>query len=79
MTLRSDLLASDAVAVTASDTVEVGYAGLYIGTTGDVTVKGASGVAVTFTAVPAGKILPIAVCYVMATDTTASDIVGFIP
>jgi len=78
MTLRNDGLASDAVAVTPSDTSLNAFHGLYIGATGDVTVKGSSGVAVTFTAVPAGSIIPI-VCRVMATGTTATNITGFQP
>lgn len=79
MTLRNDGLASDGVAVTPSDSTEVGFHGLYIGATGAVTVKGISGVAVTFLGVPAGTILPIVVNRVMATGTTATSIVGFIP
>jgi hypothetical protein len=64
-------------AVTKSDSTETKYAGLYIGGTGDVTVKFASGdqTAVTFSAVPAGTLLPIAVSRVMAA-TTATSMVG---
>lgn len=79
MTLRNDGLASDAVAVTPSDTVENNFHGLYIGVTGDVAVKGIGGVAVTFKAVPAGTILPIVVNRVMATNTTATNILGIVP
>lgn len=79
MTLRNDGLASDAVAVVPSDSVQVGYSGLYIGVAGDVAVKGVSGTACTFTAVPAGTILPIVVNRVMSTGTTATNIVGFVP
>ena len=79
MTMRNDRLYSDAVAVTTSDTTEVGYSGLYIGVTGDVAIKGIGGVAVTFKAVPAGTILPIVVNRVMATNTTATNILGLIP
>lgn len=79
MTLRNDGLASDAVAVTTSDSTQVGYSGLYIGGAGDVAVKGISGTAVTFVNVPAGTILPIVVNRVMSTNTTATNIVGFVP
>lgn len=79
MTLRNDGLASDGLAVTASDTTQVGFSGLYIGTGGDVAVKGIGGTAVTFKNVPAGTILPIVVNRVMSTNTTATDIVGFVP
>ena len=79
MTLRNDGLASDGVAVTPSDTVQVGYHGLYVGTTGDLALKGTSGTAFTLVAVPAGTIIPIVVNRVMATNTTATNIVGFVP
>lgn len=79
MTMRSDGLVSDAVAVTPSDTAQQNFAGLYIGTIGDVAVKGKSGVAVTFKAVPAGTFIPMNVNTVMATNTTATNILGLIP
>ena len=65
--------AKSAAAVTPSDaTVLSGVRGLYVGGTGDVVVmmqEGAS--AVTFTAVPAGVVLPVRVRQVMAaTDAT---------
>lgn len=73
-------LAADAVAVTPSDSTTYSplLCGLYIGGAGNVVVKGRSGVAVTFTNVPAGTILPIVVSAVMATNTTATSITGFI-
>ena len=79
MTMRNDRLYSDAVTVTTLKPIEVGYSGLYIGVTGDVAIKGIGGVAVTFKAVPAGTILPIGVNRVMATNTTATNILGLIP
>jgi hypothetical protein len=79
MTLRNDGLASDALAVTPSDTAENNCHGLYIGVGGDVAVKGVGGTAVTFKNVPAGTILPILVTKVMATNTTATNILGFVP
>lgn len=79
MTLRNDGLFSDAVAVTKSDSVEQNFSGLYVGGTGDVAVKGLSGVAVTFSAVPAGTFIPMLVNRVMSTNTTATLILGLIP
>ena len=79
MTHRSDTLYSDAIAVTTSDTAEQNFSGLYIGVTGDVAIKGTGGTAVTFKAVSAGTILPITVNRVMATNTTATNILGLIP
>lgn len=65
------------VAVTPSDSTSLsGVRALYVGVAGDVavTMKGSS-TAVTFKAVPVG-ILPIQVSKVMATNTTATDIVA---
>ncbi len=51
--------------------------GLYVGVSGNVSVLMAGdGGAVTFTAVPAGAVLPIAVSRVKATGTTATSIVA---
>ncbi len=80
-----------AFAVTPSDSVELTAIprGLYIGGAGDVTVilrgdpiNGTSPatqtttVPVTYKAVPAGTLLPIAAAYVKATGTTATNIVA---
>lgn len=82
---------TEATAVTASDTIDstttIKSSCLYIGTGGDVKVI-LSGVtqadgtpptaseAVLFKAVPGGSILPVIVDYVLATDTTATDIIA---
>ena len=67
-----------AVAVTKSDTTDLGRTkGLYIGGAGDVAVTmRANSSVVTFSAVPAGAILPVAVSKVMATNTTATLILA---
>lgn len=84
--------ARHAIAVTPSDTKDVTNAtgdaasqyakGLYIGVSGDVTAvlagdngNSLAGTAVTFKAVPVGM-LPIQVRRVMATGTTATNIVA---
>lgn len=66
-----------AATVTKSDTTVLPTTrALYIGTTGDVAVTMADdGTVVTFVAVPVG-ILPIQVTKVMATNTTASNILA---
>lgn len=74
---RNDLIPSGAVAVTKSDTTELNLVGLYVGTTGDVAVRGADGVSVTFASVPAGGVIPMQISGVLETGTTASNIVGF--
>ena len=70
--------APGAFAVTPSNTV--GYdrmaRAFYVGTTGDVVVLTSEGNAVTFTAVPAGAIIPINHTRINATGTTASNIVA---
>ena len=71
--------AYSAAAVTPSDSADMTYVsrGIYVGVTGDVAVNMAgSGAGVTFKAVPAGTLLPIAVARVLATGTTATNIVA---
>lgn len=69
-------VATQADAVTPGDDTVVLFRALYVGGAGDVVVKMVGdSVAVTFTGVPAGTILPIAVQRVMAA-TTATSIVG---
>lgn len=65
--------------VTPSDTVAIkgGPArSLYVGVTGDVVAINENNVAVTFKAVPAGAVLPVATKRVNATGTTATDLVA---
>ena len=76
MAIRSDRVASDTVAVTTSDTNVVDYVGLYIGVSGDVAIKGDGGTAVTFKSVPVGFLRDIHITTVMATGTTATNILG---
>lgn len=70
--------AEHAEAVTPHDTTTLTNLcrALYIGTTGNVAVLTAGGETVTFTAVPAGTILPIRCQRVNSTNTTASNIVA---
>lgn len=82
-TTRIDISpASGAFAVTPADaTYLTSVRGLYIGGAGDVTVEmlnpETAGATVTFSAVPVGTVLPIAVERVLATGTTATLIVAF--
>lgn len=73
-----DSTASDAFAITPSDTASVPAKALYIGGAGNVSVMTESGSIVTFTGVGAGAILPVRVGRVRATGTTATNIIGLI-
>jgi hypothetical protein len=75
-TAASTAPAAHAVAVTPNDSTTFPVTrALYIGTTGNVAVRMASGVTITFTAVPVG-VLPIQVDRVLSTGTTASTILA---
>lgn len=65
-------------AVTPSDSVDftVFVRSLYVGVSGNVVVVNYDGSTVTFTAVPAGSILPVCCRRVNATNTSATNIVG---
>lgn len=69
---------ANAAAVTPSDSTALSNAtsGLYIGGAGDVAVTMVSGNTVTFKAVPVGTVLKVSVTKVMATNTTATNIVA---
>jgi hypothetical protein len=68
--------ATGAVAVTPSDATVIPVTrGLYIGVTGNVTVRTAKGETVLFTAVPVG-VLPVCVDQVHNTGTAATNIVA---
>ena len=71
--------ANGLVALSPSDSADAAYKvrQIYVGTAGDVRVM-QGGVAVTFRNVPAGATLgPFLVDKVLATGTTAADLVGF--
>lgn len=67
-----------AAAVTPSDAVDLTKfaRSLYIGTGGDLTVLMPDGASVLFKAVIGGTILPVRIRRVLATGTTASNLVA---
>ena len=66
-----------AVAVTPNDTTVVDCEAFYVGTAGNVAIMAKrGGAAVTFVGCLAGRVYPIACAKIMATGTTASDIVA---
>lgn len=77
-TQLSSLTADTAAAVTTSDTAPNVFTRLYIGGAGNVAVVTEAGNTVTFSAVPVGTFLDIRVKQVLATGTTATNIVGLI-
>jgi hypothetical protein len=71
--------ATRCIAITPSDSVAVPIAikGIYVGGAGDLAVTAQSdGAAVTFKAVPVGTIIPVRAKLVMATNTTATLLIG---
>jgi hypothetical protein len=76
-TLAPDLLSSPATSgevVTKDDANDFTYAsrGIYVGGTGDVAAVMIDGTVLTFSAVPAGTLLPIRCKRINATNTTAT-------
>jgi hypothetical protein len=74
-----DSPAFEATSVTPSDSVDLGFTarGLYVGSGGDVAVIPKNGsTAVTLRNVQSGTVLPVSVKRVLATGTTATQIVA---
>jgi hypothetical protein len=68
---------ANAAAITPSNTANQHYLGIYIGAPGDLAVQPAGGgPTVVFVGVVAGTMLPIEVSKVLATGTTAANLVG---
>lgn len=70
--------ATVAVPLTPNDTTDLGeyYRALYVGQNGDLACQMNDGTQVTFTAVPAGIVLPVRIKRILSTGTTASNIIG---
>jgi hypothetical protein len=74
-----DSPAFDAAAVTPHDTNDLAFTAraLYVGTAGDVVaILKADAASVTFRNVPSGTVLPVCARRVLATGTTASNILA---
>jgi hypothetical protein len=64
-------------AITKSDTVNLGNCiGIYVGGAGDLALVGQDDAVVTFSAVPAGTVLPCGAKRVNSTNTTATLLVA---
>lgn len=72
--------AYNAAAVTPSDSTDLQFVtrGVYVGGSGDVKVNlaGDQGSGIVFKGVPAGATLPIAVTRILATGTSATNLVA---
>lgn len=70
--------ARHAVAITPSDSVDLAYntRGIYVGGAGNMVAIMAGGETVTFTGLLAGLLYPLSISRVLATNTTATAIVG---
>ena len=71
--------AEDAGEITPADAGALSHAtrAIYVGAPGDVRALMLSGATVTLADVPAGSFLPLRVRQVLASGTTATNIVGF--
>lgn len=70
--------ASQAESISPSDSTELAHAtrGLYVGQTGNVRAKTVTGEIVMFANMQGGLLYPVRIVQVMATGTTATDLVG---
>lgn len=71
--------ATDAAAITPSDTKDLPKSpcvAIFVGTTGNVAIITATGNTVTFKNLPSGQPLDVAATRVLATGTTATDLVA---
>ena len=73
----NQFIAYDAAAVTPSDTLPNSFAYFYVGTGGNVAIVTEAGNTVTLSNIPAGQYIWLRSAKVMATNTTASQIIGF--
>jgi hypothetical protein len=78
-TYEPTLVPSGAENVVPTDDLLVSYVGLYVGSTGDVSVVDLNGNPSTFVGVPAGTTIKMRITAVLATGTDATDLVGFLP
>ena len=73
-----DSPANDAAAVTPSDSTPLTKSAraLYVGTGGNLNLVTTDGQTALFKNLPSGSILPVRTSYVLATGTTATDVVA---
>lgn len=79
-TRREQFTATDAIAITTSDTVDLPVIprALYVGGAGDISVVTAAGRTVVIYGAVAGSVIPLQVQRVNATGTTATNLLGLL-
>ncbi len=79
-TSSQSVFSTKRIQITPSDTreLEPRPREIFVGVTGDVTIINSSGESVLFKAVPAGSYIKQRALKVMATGTTATDMVGIV-
>jgi hypothetical protein len=70
-------LASDAFAITPSDSTQQRSGAIYAGAGGSIAVRTEDGTTLTFGNAAAGSIIPVKVTMILATGTTATGLIGF--
>jgi hypothetical protein len=75
-----DSPAEDGFAITPNNTTDLATSArsIYVGGAGDVVLDTVKGTTLTFSAVPAGFILPVRANRVRATGTTATLLIGLV-
>ncbi len=68
---------SDAFAITPSDATTQRAVAIWVGGAGNVALKTEDGTSVTFVGAQAGSIIPVKTQQILATNTTATSLVGF--
>lgn len=70
-------ITSDAFAITPSDATTQRALAIWVGSAGNVAVKTEDGTTLTFAGAQAGSIIPVRTSQILATNTTASSLIGF--
>ena len=70
-------IATDAFVITPSDSTVHRAQAVYVGGAGNIAVKTEDGTTLTFSGAQAGTILPVKTSQVLATGTTATNLIGF--
>lgn len=70
-------IATDAFSITPSDSTTQRAQAVYVGAAGNVALRTEDGTTLTFSGAQAGTILPVKTNQILATGTTATNLIGF--